>query len=554
MFLNELAERRVIVVFCGRFQPFHLGHAKVYSNLVGTYGRNNVYIGTSGKVDPPDSPFTLSDRVYFMNLMGIPSDRILQLSNNYNTEAVATALGISDLSNTVIIFPVSQKDIEEKPGLFSGGTKKDGSLKKLQPLPQDQSQVESADKHAYIQTVKVQEFNVLGHKITGATSIRDLYTKANEPQRQQIIKDLYGRYTTEAEKIMNAALEPKSVQPPTPQVANKARLQKVKAPRAEPVQEGLPAKNQAQLYAIKHALQAQQAQSQAPQIAPKPEPSQANPQSLAALRQKQDKVNKLIDLKGKIDAAKENLSKKFGGQLPPGVEADLEDYYTIDDIDTHFPEMLASYEKQLKLISDLIQRRKGLFKRSPNLITGVKRTVASESIYKKGYVPGAGAQFEVGYTKESHWITIKLHQTEQQAIQHAKNIKKKYPGMQVGVKSADGQIQPIGLREEAVGVGVVAKNKSMAQDPRYSTSMTVDVHPNSLKKNLQAFNLAETEVDTNPAETERNWRRIQQLNSILDEIKTRLATEKLSAHYREELKKRIAQIEKERVAIALGRL
>jgi hypothetical protein len=46
------------------------------------------------------------------------------------------------------------------------------------------------------------------------------------------------------------------------------------------------------------------------------------------------------------------------------------------------------------------------------------------------------------------------------------------------------------LVEDAAGVGVVATNKKMAQDPRYSTSMTVDVKPNTPQKNLRAFKLA----------------------------------------------------------------
>jgi len=238
MFINELAERRVVVIFCGRFQPFHRGHAIVYNNLVSTYGRNNVYIGTSGKVDPPKSPFTLSDRIYFMNLMGIPSDRILQLSNNYNPAVAAEALGIQDLSNTVMIFPVSQKDVDEKPSLFARGTNKDGSPAKLQPLPDDQRQIESADKHAYIQVVDVEPFEVLGQSITGATSIRDLYGKADKTQRQQIIKDLYGKYTNEAEKIMNDNLLPSVAVAPTP-LPNKTKLQKVTVPKEEPVAEAV---------------------------------------------------------------------------------------------------------------------------------------------------------------------------------------------------------------------------------------------------------------------------------------------------------------------------
>lgn len=45
------------------------------------------------------------------------------------------------------------------------------------------------------------------------------------------------------------------------------------------------------------------------------------------------------------------------------------------------------------------------------------------------------------------------------------------------------------FNEDAAGVGVVATNKKMARDPRYSTSMTVDVKPNTPQKNLKAFNL-----------------------------------------------------------------
>jgi len=47
----------------------------------------------------------------------------------------------------------------------------------------------------------------------------------------------------------------------------------------------------------------------------------------------------------------------------------------------------------------------------------------------------------------------------------------------------------MGLTEDAAGVGVVATNRKMARDPRYSTSMTVDIHPDTPKKNLQAFKL-----------------------------------------------------------------
>ena len=43
------------------------------------------------------------------------------------------------------------------------------------------------------------------------------------------------------------------------------------------------------------------------------------------------------------------------------------------------------------------------------------------------------------------------------------------------------------LNEDAGGVGVVAHNKKMAKDPRYSTSMTVDVKPGETQRQAKKF-------------------------------------------------------------------
>jgi hypothetical protein len=54
--------------------------------------------------------------------------------------------------------------------------------------------------------------------------------------------------------------------------------------------------------------------------------------------------------------------------------------------------------------------------------------------------------------------------------------------------------------EEAAGVGVIA-SKKQAKDPRYSMSLTKDVRPGQIKKNLKAFNLAEEPSNTAMAHT-----------------------------------------------------
>ena len=42
---------KVVVVYSGRFQPFHKGHYATYDNLVRKFGKDSVYIGTSNVTD-----------------------------------------------------------------------------------------------------------------------------------------------------------------------------------------------------------------------------------------------------------------------------------------------------------------------------------------------------------------------------------------------------------------------------------------------------------------------------------------------------------------------
>jgi cytidyltransferase-like protein len=309
MYISELAEPSLLVIYPGRFQPFHKGHAQVFEHLTTKFGRNNVYIATSNKTDNNKSPFTFAEKAYFMQLTGVPADRIIQATQPYQIENVLSSsnIQIANPSNTVVIFAVSEKDMAEDPR-FSFAPKKDGSDPYFQPLKNIRDTV-SMQQHGYIMTVPTFDFQVLGQPMRSGTELRDMYSSADQQQRQQIIADLFGRYTREAEQIMN---------------------NKIPAVPTEPVQ------------------------------------------------------------------------------------------------------------------------------------------------------------------------------------------------------------------EEAAGVGVVAKNKKMANDPRYSMSMSCDVDPSTPDKNLRAFSLKEGAVD------ELEARRIEDLNRLMDEIKERITTEKLPAKYVQALKDRMLKLKAER--------
>ena len=195
MFLTEFAsEPQLLVIYPGRFMPFHKGHAAVYNYLVGKFGRNNVFIVTSDKVEPPRSPFTFSEKSYFMQLSGIAADRIVQCSQPYQIDKIIATghVTVADPTNTVVIFAVSEKDMAEDPR-FKSWTKKDGTPAYFQPMPDKISETESMQQHGYIMTVPTFDFAVMGQPMRSGTELRDLYVNADEQQRQAIIKDLFGK-------------------------------------------------------------------------------------------------------------------------------------------------------------------------------------------------------------------------------------------------------------------------------------------------------------------------------------------------------------------------
>lgn len=215
MFINELAEPTLLVIYPGRFQPFHKGHYAVYEYLTGKFGRNNVYIATSNKVDGERSPFAFGEKSYFMQLTGVPADRIVQASQPYQIQNVLQSgqIQVADPANTVVIFAVSEKDMAEDPR-FSFAPKKDGTDPYFQPLKNIKDTV-AMDKHGYIMTVPTFNFTVLNQPMTSGTELRAQYVAADEKTRQAIIADLFGKYTREAEQLMTSKLAP--VAPAVPQ-------------------------------------------------------------------------------------------------------------------------------------------------------------------------------------------------------------------------------------------------------------------------------------------------------------------------------------------------
>jgi hypothetical protein len=106
-----------IIIYGGRFQPFHKGHYAAYQNLVSEFGKANVYIGTSNDTSSDKSPFTFKEKKEIATKMfGIPASRFVKVNNPYRPVEI---LSKYDGKITQYIAAVGEKDASRlKSGYF----------------------------------------------------------------------------------------------------------------------------------------------------------------------------------------------------------------------------------------------------------------------------------------------------------------------------------------------------------------------------------------------------------------------------------------------------
>ena len=100
--------KKTVVVYAGRFQPFHKGHYDAYKRLVSKFGADSVYIGTSNDQSGDKSPFSFKDKKEIATTMfGIPASKFIMVSNPYRPVEILKKF---DGQTTQYIAAVGEKD------------------------------------------------------------------------------------------------------------------------------------------------------------------------------------------------------------------------------------------------------------------------------------------------------------------------------------------------------------------------------------------------------------------------------------------------------------
>lgn len=201
-----------LVIYPGRFQPFHKGHAQVFNWLKNKFG--DAIIATSDKVEAPKSPFNFKEKKQMMKLAGVPASKVKQVLNPYLAREI---LKDYDPKTTVLIFAVSQKDMEEDPR-FTFLTKK-GKPGYLQRYDEHENNLKPfgdvQKMKGYVIVTPTFTFNVLGKPATSASELRKQFVLLDSKKQKEFITDLFGKYDADIHKLMKTKIGAMMKQPKT---------------------------------------------------------------------------------------------------------------------------------------------------------------------------------------------------------------------------------------------------------------------------------------------------------------------------------------------------
>ena len=109
--LEDSNIKTIVAIYPGRFQPMGAHHAKTFKWLQSKF--KNAYVGTSGKVDLPKSPFSFGEKKKIINSHGIK--KVVQIKNPYKAEEI---LKKYDPKTTAAVYMVGSKDAGRLKGKF----------------------------------------------------------------------------------------------------------------------------------------------------------------------------------------------------------------------------------------------------------------------------------------------------------------------------------------------------------------------------------------------------------------------------------------------------
>ena len=168
---------RVIVVYGGGFQPFHMGHMSSYMEAKVAFPDADFYVAASN--DTKTRPIPFDAKKFLAQQAGVVDD-FVQVRQPINPQEIMQKY---DAARDILVLVRSERD----PMSY---TKKDGSPGYYQPFVSIKDS-DPFEQHGYIFVTKKHTFKVNGKEIYSGSQVREMYANADEAGREAIIAQLY---------------------------------------------------------------------------------------------------------------------------------------------------------------------------------------------------------------------------------------------------------------------------------------------------------------------------------------------------------------------------
>jgi len=215
----------VVVVYGGGFQPFHAGHLSSYVEAKRAFPDAEFFVAASNDVKQRPIPFKV--KKFLAQQAGV-RDAFVEVRQPLNPKEI---LEIFDPAKDIFVLVRSERD----PMPY---TKKDGSPAYFQPFV-SLDQCNPYGKNAYVLVTKKKDFTVNGQEVYSGSQVRDMYTNADDVNKEQIISQLYPKssHKDTIKQVLDQYLQstPKTVlEPKVPaakQLKNKKLAEMIKQAR-----------------------------------------------------------------------------------------------------------------------------------------------------------------------------------------------------------------------------------------------------------------------------------------------------------------------------------
>jgi cytidyltransferase-like protein len=192
-FLREEKGSKLVVIFPGRFQPFHAGHKRYYESAKLKFKGADFYIATASNTskaalkEPEKYPFSFNEKKEIITATGINPNEVVECVNPYTPVEILNKYN-KELDRLIIL--VGEKDMKEDPR-FAFTPTKSGAPSYFQRFTNIKDMTSLAE-HGYVDAPGTITFDVDGVPCTGATQLRQEFKNGDERKRKRIVAAVVG--------------------------------------------------------------------------------------------------------------------------------------------------------------------------------------------------------------------------------------------------------------------------------------------------------------------------------------------------------------------------